>query len=104
MLEVNVTNEMTTANVSATCDSCTLSGDFRVNPVTGKVSAMNLSVYGKGTGEVIGNINAYSANDNGLSYNFNSMDVDNIASVASAVKELVGNLEEKYNPVNSEEA
>ena len=90
-MQVTITNEFEGGQFSAQTSSYTITGDFRKNPTLGKVTYITGSVNSAG-GDYIGNVNAYWSED-ALKYNLNDIAIENLAGVAAAVVELVGELE-----------
>lgn len=94
MITVNTKNLYEGGAFDAESGNYKLSGDFRKNPVTGKVTTMNASfnVGGDDEGGYIGSVNAYLEGEE-LKYNLNSISISHLVAVAGLASELVNELE-----------
>lgn len=70
-------------------------GDYRKNPLDGKVTSMSASVNvmeSESEGEFIGSVNAYTENGV-LKYNLSSIALTHLVAVAGLVADLIAELE-----------
>lgn len=92
---ITVTNELTCGKVEFLNENYKLSGDFKVEPKTGKINTLNLSIFGDTN---IGNVSASMENGT-LKFSYNRIDQSNVERVVASVNSIVTELEAKYKPI-----
>lgn len=94
-MEVTINNRYEGGDFVATTEDYNMNGGFRKNPEDGKVTQLNASINesdGQGESTYIGSVYANMSGDK-LKYNLSEIDIENLAGVATAVVQLVGELE-----------
>lgn len=95
MITVNTKNLYEGGAFDADGSGYVMHGDYRKNPVNGKVTSMTASVNvknGESEGDFIGSVNAYLEGDE-LKYNLSSIALTHLVAVAGLVADLIAELE-----------
>lgn len=92
---ITVTNETTCGKVEFSNENYKLNGDFKVEPKTGKVNMLNLSIL-RDTN--IGNVSVSMENGT-LKFSYNRINQNDVEAVVASVNSIISELEAKYKPI-----
>lgn len=88
-----ITNEMICGNIAYENGEYKISGDYKVDPSTKKLNALNVSI--NKSDAYVGNVNTYQ-NGEELVYNYNGMKQEDVTLIAEQITTLITELESKY--------